>query len=308
MTVTAAPPDVRAFVAENGLTTRSPARATTRTFVVAAMFAGLAVTGHWIDQWPVWLAIWVAQGCILVGSYSAMHEASHATLYRSSGANRVAGVLWASTILVNWSLWRSFHLQHHAYTATDRDPKLKHRLVITRRSQYLLVPLGGLAFMAELWASSLMTVLGRPPAYVKLASRRAARLDGLVLLVVTAALVGGTWTSPGLFGSLWLGPLLATFCIALPITGMSEHYGCALEGSTFDTTRTVVSNRLFRFLVWNNNFHVVHHLVPSVPFHHAPELHRYIEPRHQYLEQSYLAFHARIIRECGEHRAPALAS
>jgi fatty acid desaturase len=154
--------------------------------------------------------------------------------------------------------------------------------------------------MGQLWVESLGTLFGRFPDYVRTRTgRRAIQLDAAVLAGVSALLVAGTIAAPGLVLRLWLAPLLVTFCGVLPATGMSEHYGCALEGDAFATTRTVLSNRAFRFLVWNNNFHVVHHLLPSVPFHQAPKLHAYIEPRLQHLSPSYLAFHGGILAACG---------
>jgi fatty acid desaturase len=32
-------------------------------------------------------------------------------------------------------------------------------------------------------------------------------------------------------------------------------------------------NPLFRFLYWNMNYHVEHHMFPMVPYHRLPELH-----------------------------------
>jgi fatty acid desaturase len=37
--------------------------------------------------------------------------------------------------------------------------------------------------------------------------------------------------------------------------------------------RTVYMNRLIRFLYWNMNYHVEHHMFPMVPYHRLPELH-----------------------------------
>jgi len=295
----AVPADVRAFVAANGLTSRSNWRATGRTAVVVAMYVTATAAGLALDHLLVWLAIWLFQGCVLVGSYSAMHEASHGTLYGSARANRVLGVAWASTILVNWSLWRSFHLEHHAHTGTEQDPKLRYRLDITHPLQYLLLPLGGLAFMGQLWFQSLGTVVGRYPSFVRTRTGRGAiRRDGLVLLVVTVALVAGLVTAPTVVLAAWIVPLVVAVGIVLPATGMTEHYRCALGGEVFATTRSVVSNRLFRFLVWNNNFHVVHHMLPAVPFHHAPTVHRYIADRTTHLEPSYVRFHLGVLRDC----------
>ena len=296
----AVPADVRAYVAANGLTSRSNWRATGRTAVVVATYATATAAGLALDHWLAWLAIWLFQGCVLVGSYSAMHEASHGTLYGSARANRVLGVAWASTILVNWSLWRSFHLEHHAHTGTEQDPKLRYRLDITNPLQYLLLPLGGLAFMGQLWFQSLGTVFGRYPSFVRTRTGRGAiRRDGVVLLVLTVAVVAAAVAAPALVLQVWLAPLLVAVGIVLPATGMTEHYQCALGGEVFATTRSVVSNRVFRFLVWNNNFHVVHHMLPAVPFHHAPTVHRYIADRTVHLEPSYLRFHLAVLQETG---------
>lgn len=305
----AVPADVRAYVTEHNLTSRSSSRAGARTVVVAALYLSAMAIGFLVDRSAVWVLVWSFQGCVLVSSYSAMHEAAHATLFRSRRANRVAGVLWASTILVNWSMWRSFHLEHHAHTGSERDPKLKHKLEITRRRHYLLLPIGGLAFMAELWVQSLGTLVGRFPAFGRTQKGRAGiRIDAALLLALTVTVSVLLVVAPSLVVKVWLAPLLVTFCVALPATGVSEHYRCSLDGEVFATTRSVRSNRLFRFLVWNNNFHVAHHLVPSVPFHHAPTLHAYLEPRVEHFEPSYTAFHLGILRDCGRKRDAALVT
>jgi fatty acid desaturase len=38
-------------------------------------------------------------------------------------------------------------------------------------------------------------------------------------------------------------------------------------------SRTVYMNPVFRFLYWNMNYHLEHHLFPTVPFHALPRLH-----------------------------------
>ena len=297
----AVPADVKAYVAEHGLTERSSWRATGRTVVVAGLYAGLSLLGLRLEHPLVWVAVWLVQGLALAGAYSAMHEAGHATLYRSRRVNRFAGPAWASVILVNWSLWRSFHLEHHAHTGGPDDPESAYKIDIVRWRQYLLLPLGGLQFILQLWFDSLGTLVGRFPGYVRTrdaGARRSMRVDALVLLTVTAAAVAFVVAAPGLGLRLWLGPFLAGTCLALPFTALNEHYGCAPAGSPFETTRTVVSNRFVRFLLWNGNYHVGHHLLATVPFHHAPQLHAYLAPRTTHLAASYTGFHLGVLRGC----------
>ena len=68
---------------------------------------------------------------------------------------------------------------------------------------------------------------------------------------------------PNLFGS-WL---LVTY-------GLTQHAG--LAENVLDhrlNCRTVYMNRVNRFLYWNMNYHVEHHMFPLVPYHALPRLH-----------------------------------
>jgi fatty acid desaturase len=42
-------------------------------------------------------------------------------------------------------------------------------------------------------------------------------------------------------------------------------------------SRTVYMNPISRFIYWNMNYHVEHHMFPKVPFHALPALHRLIK-------------------------------
>ena len=66
----------------------------------------------------------------------------------------------------------------------------------------------------------------------------------------------------------WLHELLA----------MTQHTG--LRENELDhrySTRTLKLNRFVRFLYWNMNYHVEHHMFPNVPFHALPKLRKAIE-------------------------------
>src|SRR6185369_14666498 len=68
---------------------------------------------------------------------------------------------------------------------------------------------------------------------------------------------------PTLYGS-WL----------MPIYGYTQHAG--LAENVLDhrlNCRTVYMNRIHRFLYWNMNYHIEHHMFPLVPYHQLPNLH-----------------------------------
>ena len=60
--------------------------------------------------------------------------------------------------------------------------------------------------------------------------------------------------------------------------GLTQHAG--LAENVLDhrlNCRTVYMNPIFRFLYWNMNYHVEHHMFPLVPYHALPELHEKIK-------------------------------
>ena len=72
-----------------------------------------------------------------------------------------------------------------------------------------------------------------------------------------------------LFGS-WL----------LVVYGLTQHAG--LAENVLDhrlNCRTVYMNPIHRYLYWNMNYHVEHHMFPLVPYHALPKLHAAVKGR-----------------------------
>ena len=62
------------------------------------------------------------------------------------------------------------------------------------------------------------------------------------------------------------------------MTGVLQHAG--LAENVLDhrlNSRTVYMNPISRFIYWNMNYHVEHHMYPMVPYHRLPELHEMIK-------------------------------
>jgi MocE subfamily Rieske [2Fe-2S] domain protein len=81
-----------------------------------------------------------------------------------------------------------------------------------------------------------------------------------------------------------MGSILPAMYIGLPrlygawhhvLTGLTQHAGLAED--TLDhrlNSRTVHMNPISRFVYWNMNYHVEHHMFPMVPYHALPALHQ----------------------------------
>lgn len=303
---------VRRQILADHLTDHSPGSVAFRTVASVAVWCGATAGGFLADRWWVWAAAWWVQALCLVGSYSAMHEGTHGALARSRARNQVLAAAWGLTILWNAALWRQFHLAHHAHTGTERDPEPQEEA--TTVAQYLVgIPLAGVWFVVAQWViSARAAITGRTPEWGRTSGRGAARRNGAVLLVWTAAIVAATVAQPGLMLRLWIGPYLMAVLLVAPGTGITEHYGCGSarrEGSVandpFATTRSVITNPAVRFLFWQNNYHAAHHAFPAVPAHHAARLHRLVAGRTIHVSPGYVGFHVQNIRQLAGRTRPA---
>nr|WP_281282945.1 fatty acid desaturase [Rubellimicrobium rubrum] len=83
------------------------------------------------------------------------------------------------------------------------------------------------------------------------------------------------------------GSILPLLVVGLPrfygawhhvMTGLLQHGG--LADNVIDhrlNSRSVYMNPISRFIYWNMNYHVEHHMFPMVPYHALPRLHEIIK-------------------------------
>ena len=83
---------------------------------------------------------------------------------------------------------------------------------------------------------------------------------------------------------VWSNSLLPLMLIGLPrlygawhhiLTGVTQHIGLAEDVLDHRLNcRTMYINPFSRFVYWNMNYHIEHHMFPMVPYHQLPELHK----------------------------------
>jgi fatty acid desaturase len=95
----------------------------------------------------------------------------------------------------------------------------------------------------------------------------------LNLAVVAAAIALGSWLPillvilPQVFGT-WL----------MMVHNTTQHAGLAEDVLDHRLNcRTVYMNPISRFIYWNMNYHVEHHMFPLVPYHALPRLHQLVK-------------------------------
>ncbi|MED5352721.1 MAG: fatty acid desaturase, partial [Pseudomonadota bacterium] len=86
---------------------------------------GLCLWGNVVGEGAVRFAAMLGQGVGMVFLFTAMHECSHSTAFRSRQLNLAVGMLAGLTLLIGPKWFFYFHQDHHKFTQDpDRDPEL----------------------------------------------------------------------------------------------------------------------------------------------------------------------------------------
>ena len=209
-----------------------------------------------------------------------LHEAAHGTLCRNKILNRVLGT-WFSGYLIgqSWGAYRRSHvLSHHARLGDlDRDPDYRFYVEAgvydakERRRflwQHVVRP------MLFLNAFSSAVYLIRERLLGAATQREFLAMVGALLVF---ACVGTWWCGPKFFFLYWLLPYLTTFQMLTWFIELSEHYPMVRHARTdIEATRNRFSHPVEQLFTGMHaeNFHLVHHLFPGLPFRHMAQAHR----------------------------------
>ena len=257
---------------------RSNGPAVRDTLIWLACLVGLAAVG--VALWPSLLSVpfWLAYG-VLYGSSSdsRWHECGHGTAFKSRLMNDTVYHIACFMIMRNPVTWKYGHARHHTDTtivgrdpfiASPRPPNLPK--MAANLMGLVDVPL---AFKSML-ALSAGNLSGEEKEYVPETEREKAILVARIWLVIYGATIALAF---------WIQSILPLMVIGLPrmygawhqvVTGILQH--AALADNVPDhrlNSRTILMNPISRFIYWNMNYHIEHHMFPLVPYHKLPALH-----------------------------------
>lgn len=272
------------------LTTRSDARGLLQA---AGHLLLVAATGTLVNVFfarSMWitmaLTLWIHGIFYSFFTGLATHELSHGTVFETKWLNELFLRLYSVVSWVNFHHYRRSHRHHHLFTLHkqgDRevllggDPTLRPWRIVTlltfdfpafRNAVYPIVRLALTGRFKDEWSNALY-----PPGEEN-AKRRAIRWARIVLgfhvAVLIVAVVLELWMLPVVVS---LGPFIATWWRVL--IGRTMHNG--LRDNVPDwrkCARTVKLDPLSRFLYWNMNYHIEHHMFAAVPCYNLPRLSR----------------------------------
>jgi fatty acid desaturase len=101
-----------------------------------------------------------------------------------------------------------------------------------------------------------------------------------IWVAIWAAVLLACFASGSILPAMYVGILPSVYGGWLYLVfGLTQHAGLAEDVLDHRlNSRTVYMNPLLRFLYWNMNYHVEHHMFPLVPYHALPKLHEEMKP------------------------------
>jgi Na+-transporting NADH:ubiquinone oxidoreductase subunit F len=250
------------------------------------LWFGLLLLTAWgtIAFWGTW---WVFPTYMLfavlyaTASDSRWHECGHGTAFKTDWMNNLIYEISSFMVMRESVVWRWSHTRHHSDTIiVGRDPEIQvsrppdirsHILSIFAIGVYKIYFPGLLLHVRGKMSDAEKTFI--PESEFPKVYRNARIILALYAAVFVIALALQSWIPvflivlPHFFGT-WL----------MIVHNTTQHAG--LAENVLDhrlNCRTVYMNPFSRFIYWNMNYHLEHHMFPLVPYHRLPELHELVK-------------------------------
>jgi fatty acid desaturase len=222
-------------------------------------------------KWSAYLAL----GYLWMSIVTLMHDATHNALFAKPWKNWAFGILTMIPLMASFVSFKEDHLAHHRYNRSPRDPDA---FTMGKRGALDFV-----AFYGYIVAGALLSFVHFNFIYpVKHFNARKWAIhiaESVLKIACYVALL--VWAHRhGVLGKtleVWLVPIYI-FSLFNSVRFIAEHYETPWNRGQLVGSRTVTSNPVHSFF-WNNiNWHIGHHIYPTVPWYNLIELHRLMEP------------------------------
>src|ERR1700722_10720918 len=230
--------------------------------------------------WGSWWAIvpYLIYGVLYAStSDSRWHEAGHGTAFKTDWMNTALYEIASFMVMRESTVWRWSHTRHHSDTiVVGRDPEI----AVPRPPDVkgIIMSFFNLRAYPKYFGHMLLHFTGRMSAdektYIPQMEFPKVYRRARVYVAIYAVVIGLSLYSRSILPLMFVG-FANLFGTWLLVTyGLTQHAG--LAENVLDhrlNCRTVYMNPIHRYLYWNMNYHVEHHMFPLVPYHALPKLH-----------------------------------
>jgi MocE subfamily Rieske [2Fe-2S] domain protein len=245
--------------------------------IIGLGYATYALWGTW------WAILTYLPYAVLYASTSdsRWHEAGHGTAFRTDWMNNALYEVSSFMVMRESVLWRWSHTRHHSDTIiVGRDPEI----AVPRPPDLGAIALSffDIGTYRAYFKGVILHSLGRMTAgertFVPESEFRRIYARARIYLAIYATVIATAVATHSVLPILYIGLANLFGSWLMVIYGLTQHAG--LAENVLDhrlNCRTVYMDPVHRYLYWNMNYHVDHHMFPLVPYHALPRLHALIK-------------------------------
>ena len=252
------------------------------TAIWFSLLAAFGTAGYllWPSPWCIapFAAYWVIYGS---SSDARWHEFGHGTAFKTDWLNDAFYEIASFMVMRESIVWRWSHTRHHSDTiVVGRDPEI----AVPRPPNVarMLAGFVGIRAAVRYFRRLFLHATGRlgpeEATFIPPSARRGLVLGAWGHLAIYLGVVSACFATRSILPLMFIGLPNILGAWLMPIYGIPQHAG--LAENVLDhrlNSRTILMNPLNRFLYWNMNYHVEHHMFPLVPYHALPQLHELVK-------------------------------
>jgi beta-carotene hydroxylase len=229
-------------------------------FLTAVTMLVLSNFGYWLWEWQHWLCFTVNTIALHIAG-TVIHDACHQSAHRNRVVNAILGHVSALMLVFAFPVFTRVHLQHHAHV---NDPENDPDHYVSTGGPLWLLPVRFLYhevffFQRQLWRKN------------ELMEWFLSRLFVAVIFYISVqyhflGYILNFWFIP----SAVIGLTLGLFFDYLPHRPHQER-------DRWKNAR-VYPNRILNMMIMGQNYHLIHHLWPSIPWYNYQPTYYMMKP------------------------------
>lgn len=244
---------------------------------------GAAAWGTWV-LWGSWWAVipYLIYATLYASTAdSRWHEAGHGTAFRTDWMNNALYEVASFMVMRESTVWRWSHTRHHSDTIiVGRDPEIavpRPPNLWAIIKSFLGLP-GYPSYFRQILLHSVGKMSAAEKTFIPESEFPRVFRKARIYVAIYLAAIGIAIATRSILPLLYVGLTHVFGTWLMLVYGLTQHTG--LAENVLDhrlNCRTVRMNLLNRFLYWNMNYHVEHHMFPLVPYHALPRLHEAVK-------------------------------
>lgn len=251
-----------------------------------------------------WGSWWCVPSFLVYGLAYAMsdhhaHELSHGTPFKTRWVNEILYHINGFMTLHEGHYWRWSHSRHHTETLfVGRDPEIAVPRPPDVAGMFLdlFFLKSGTRQIVSIVRHAFGSLNDEGRHFIPDSEKPKVFWSSRAFVAVFAAVVAACVVTQSILPAMFV--VLPRFYggVMAQLFNLTQHAG--MQEDIRDhrlSTRTWVTNPLFRFMYMNMNYHIEHHMFPLVPFYNLPKLHEMIKEQCPPVYNGLLEVYAEII-------------